>query len=444
MHSLNARITLGAGIVLAVFIVISAVALEKAFRDSAHSAREERLLAQIYLLMAAAEVNDDGVLEIADKPAEPKLDLPGSGLYASIVDGENDVVWQSRSTLSVRLPPVSSLSAGERKFARNAHADQPYLVTSYGVNWSTVNGSYPFTFIVTEDAGAYQEQLNIFRRSLWGSLSAMAVLLLVAQWFTLRWGLLPLRHVASELGRLEVGKQQQISGHYPSEVQRLTDGLNAVLSHERTQRQRYRDALADLAHSLKTPLALIRGALGENESARTASIEEQIGRMDRIIGYHLQRAAASGRTAMTLPVALRPAVDKILAALDKVHFGKTIAASVDIDPDLRFRGDESDLTEILGNILDNAFKWCRKAIRISAKIDDGWLRIRVEDDGPGIDGVDSARVLLRGARADESVPGHGIGLAVVREIVEAYDGRINIDNSALGGALIDLHLPGDA
>jgi two-component system sensor histidine kinase PhoQ len=165
--------------------------------------------------------------------------------------------------------------------------------------------------------------------------------------------------------------------------------------------------------------------------------------MDRIIGYHLQRAAASGRKTMTTPVTLQPVVEKILAALAKVHSDKSVAASTDIKPDLHFRGDESDLTEILGNLLDNAFKWCRDAVRISAKVDDERLRICVEDDGPGIGNADSARVLLRGARADESVPGHGIGLAVAREIVEAYGGRIRIDESDMGGALVELLLPGD-
>jgi two-component system sensor histidine kinase PhoQ len=442
MRSINARITIGAGIVLAVFIVISAAALEKAFRDSARNAREERLLAQIYLLMAAAEVDDNGVLVIADRPADPKLDLPGSGLYASIVDASNRIVWQSRSALAANVPPTTTFGAGARSFSQQTHGNQVFLVTSYGVNWRTQGGVYPFTFSVAEDARAYREQLNIYRRSLWGWLGAMAVMLLVAQWFTLRWGLSPLRRVADELNRLEVGKQQQIAGRYPSEVQRLTDSLNAVLSQERTQRQRYRDALADLAHSLKTPLATIRGALRDSDFSGSTSIEQQIDRMDRIIGYQLQRAAASGRTRMTTPVALRPAVEKLLAALDKVHFGKSVLTSVDIALDLHFRGDETDLTEILGNVLDNAFKWCRHSVRISAAIDGGELRVCVEDDGSGIDDVDSARVLLRGARADETVPGHGIGLAVVRDIVETYGGRIAIARSSLGGALIELRLPG--
>ena len=443
MRSINARITLGAGVVLAVFIVLSALALEKAFRDSARSAREDRLLAQIYLLMAAAEVDESGILDVAERPAEPKLDLPESGLYAFIMDGKSQIVWQSRSTLSVKLPTVATLDAGARNFNLHKQADESYLVTGYGVSWRTVNGSYPFTFSVIEDARAYQDQLNIYRRSLWGWLGAMALMLLVIQAIALRWGLLPLRQVSNELQRLEVGSQQRISGRYPSEVQRLTDSLNEVLSHERTQRQRYRDTLADLAHSLKTPLALIRGTTREINAPQATSLEEQIDRMDRIIGYHLQRAATSGRSTMTTPVPLRATVDRIIDALNKVHPDKSVASSVEIVQELQFRGDESDLTEILGNVLDNAFKWCRKTVRASASFEGGRLRLCIEDDGPGISEPDSAEVLLRGARADASVPGHGIGLAVVREIVEAYDGGIEIGKSTLGGALIELNLPGN-
>ena len=442
MRSLNARITLAAGIVLAIFVVISAVALEKAFRDSARNARGERLLAQIYLLMAAAEVDDNGMLRIDDRPAESRLDLPGSGLYASISDGNRQIVWQSRSTLSVDLPAAEKLEAGARLFVMATHTDQPYLVSSYGVNWRTMGGTYPFTFRVVEDARAYQAQLNIYRRSLWGWLGAMALILLVVQAFTLRWSLSPLRHVATELGRLEVGDQKQFSGDYPREVQRLTDSLNSVLTQERAQRQRYRDALADLAHSLKTPLALIRGTTREIGAPQATSLEEQIDRMDRIIGYHLQRAAAAGRSTMATPVPLGIAVDRLVAALGKVHSDKLVRTSTDISPDLRFRGDESDLTEILGNVLDNAFKWCAHEVHVSADVDNGKLTLTVEDDGPGIDDADAGQVLLRGARVDESVPGHGIGLAVVREVVASYGGQINISKSALGGARIELRLPG--
>ncbi len=442
MRSLNARITISAAIVLAIFVALSAFALERAFRDSARNAREERLLAQVYLLMAATEVDSDGNLRVANRSAEPRLDLPDSGLYAFIVDGNGATVWQSRSGLSRELPGTPTLAAGRQTFTQTTHGGARYLAKAFGINWNTENGSYPFTFSVIEDSSAFDEQINVYRRSLWSWLGAMAVLLLVSQWATMRWGLAPLRRVSSELNRLEAGDQPTISGRYPSEVQRLADNLNAVLSHERKQQQRYRNALADLAHSLKTPLALVRGTARDAALPDAQSIEQQVDQMDRIIGYHLQRAAASGRSTLTTPLELSATVQRIVAAMTKVYSDKQLQIIVDVDSELRFRGDEGDLTEMLGNLLDNACKWCREKVRVSASSDQQQLRICVEDDGPGISDTDAARVFVRGTRTDETVPGHGIGLAVVREIVEAYGGNASISKSALGGTLVELRLPG--
>jgi two-component system, OmpR family, sensor histidine kinase PhoQ len=444
MRSLTARVAVGAGLVLAVFIALSAFALERAFRDSARSSREERLLAQVYLLMAAAEVDAQGQLTLGNGPLDPKLEAPGSGLYAVISDEHGRAVWRSHSALNVELPQISPLPPGIPRFDEVAEAGDGLFVQSFGVSWATAGGSYPFTFSVAEDLQPYQEQLNIYRRSLWGWLGAMALLLLVAQSLILRWGLSPLRHVADELTRLEQGQQEDIAGSYPTEVRRLTDNLNTLLTHERARQKRYRDALADLAHSLKTPLALVRGALSsarpEPELGR--ALEEQVEHMDRIVGYHLQRAAASGRSGLATPVPLRPTVERTLKAVTKVRAEKQIETEVAIDPGIRFRGDEGDLMELLGNVLDNACKWCRGRVRVWATLSQGEIALSVEDDGPGISEADAQRVLERGSRADQTVPGHGIGLAVTRDILDAYGGRILIARSALGGASVTLQLPG--
>ncbi len=444
MRSLNARITVGAGVVLAVFVALSAFALERAFRDSARGARQERLLAQVYLLMAAAEVDPAGRLSLAGGPSEPRLALPSSGLYAAIVDGRGQVAWRSRSSLTVQLPAVEVLPAGEQRFAEvSGGKGEEYFLQSYGVYWMTGNASHPFTFAVAEDLVPFYQQLNLYRRSLWTWLGAMALLLLIAQSVILRWGLAPLRRVADELTRLEQGEQEQITGEYPTELKGLTENLNTLLVHERAQQKRYRDALADLAHSLRTPLTLIRAELQQidSETARVHALDEQVQRMDQIVAYHLQRAAASGRSAMTVPQALRPAVDRVVRALGKAHAEKAVQAEVVLDPAMRFRGDEGDLTEMLGNVLDNAFKWCRGRVRVRAEFRDGDLALTVEDDGPGIAPADIERLGERGVRADRSVPGHGIGLAVTRDIAEAYGGRLSISRSPIGGAAITLTLP---
>ena len=442
MHSLNSRIMISAGVALAAFVLLSAFTLENAFRDSARAAREERLLAQIFLLMAAAEVDDAGQLLIAGRPTEPRLDLPESGLYAAIVDAAGNPVWESRSALSIELPATSSLSTGKQGFSVISHNGKDYFRKTYGIEWRTESGAFPFTFAVVEDTSAYQTQLGVYRRSLWLWLGAMAALLLVSQWAVLRWGLAPLRFVTDELNRLEAGESQTIDGRYPDEVQRLVDNLNKVLSQERKQQQRYRDALADLAHSLKTPLAVVRGIAGESGPGPRKTIEEQVAQMDRIVGYHLQRAAASGRGTGSAAIELRPVTERVAGALKKVYAEKTFDVAIEIEDGVCFRGDDGDLTEVLGNVVDNAFKWCRSKVCISALTDNSMIRLRVEDDGPGIRPTDAAHVFRRGARADESTPGHGIGLSLVHDIVSTYGGSTRVGASALGGAMIEMQLPG--
>ena len=188
----------------------------------------------------------------------------------------------------------------------------------------------------------------------------------------------------------------------------------------------------------------MRGTAREGTANSIQAIEQQVDQMDRIVGYHLQRAAASGRSAMAASLGMRSSVERMIAAMKKVYSDKNPRFQVDIADDLLFRGDEGDLTELLGNLLDNACKWCRHTIRVSARIRDGQLHIVVEDDGPGIADADAARVLDRGMRADETKPGHGIGLAVVREIAGAYGGGISVGTSALGGACVTVTLPQDA
>ena len=445
MRSLNARVALSAGMVLAVFIALAAFALDQAFRDSARGAREERLLAQVYLLMSAAEVDAHGTVTIASGPLEPRFDMPQSGLYAIVTNAEGGVVWRSRSALSVDVPYGTRIPAGVHTFEQvTDRAGHGYFLQSFGVSWATSGGSFPFTFSVAEDLQPFEQQLGAYRKNLWGWLGATALLLLIAQWFTLRWGLRPLRRLADEVSRLEHGEQQQIAGDYPDEVKGLTANLNTLLTHERARQKRYRDALADLAHSLKTPLALVRGALNEAraEPALASTLQEQVERMDRIVGYHLQRAAASGRGGLLAPQAVRTPVERMVNALSKVYGEKHIDIKIDVDPALRFRGDEADLLEMLGNVLDNACKWCRRRVRVSAQASGSRLSLCVEDDGAGIAPSDAQRVLQRGVRADQSVPGQGIGLAVTRDIVAAYDGEIVIGASALGGAAVTLLLPG--
>jgi two-component system sensor histidine kinase PhoQ len=441
VRSLRIRIAVSAGLVLLLFVVLTSAALERAFRESARAAREERLLGELYLLMAAANLEDDS-LRLPPTLAEARFSVPGSGLYAQVTDAAGRPIWRSPSALGLTLPFESGLGQGERTFAlRESENGLPYFVESFGVGWATNRKPRLYTFSVAEDLSEYQEQVGQFRASLAGWLGAMAMLLLAALWFTLRWGLAPLRRVAAEVAAIENGRQARIGGDYPTELSALTENLNALLAHERAQQERLENALGDLSHSLKTPLAVVRNSLATVPGDQASPISEQLARMETVIAYQLQRARITGLTRLGTSIPVRATLERILQSLRTVYPDKTVEVSLQGADSASFQGLEGDLMEMLGNVLDNAFKWCRARIRIAVIPEESGHRITCEDDGPGIDPAQAERLLERGSRADERMPGHGIGLAVVRDICRAYGGRLALGASALGGASVSLVLP---
>lgn len=446
MMSLHGRVALSAGLVLAVFVLLTGFALDRAFHDSVRAAHEERLLGQIYLLLTAADPDDDDrELLVPEALPEARFNLAGSGLYGEIRDERGNIVWRSASAVGVAPPFASGLKPGEKRFERRADAEGiPYFVQSHGASWVLDGKPRTYTFSVAEDLSEFTREINHYRASLAAWLGGMALLLVAVLGATLRWGLRPLRQVRREIERVQGGDRERLVGTYPAELKGLTASVNALLGHERAQQKRLRNALGDLAHSLKTPLAVMRGAIGDGrvDAAVARELADQLGQMDRIVRHQLQRAMARGGTGLGTRVSVLPLADKMKSSLEKLHRDKGMTIELDIATDLVFRGAEGDLMEVLGNLLDNACKWCRDRIRLTARRQEAALELTVEDDGPGMDPTLAERLLERGARADESVPGHGIGLAMVRDIAAAYAGRIEVARSALGGAAITVRLPG--
>jgi two-component system sensor histidine kinase PhoQ len=435
MHSLHSRLLLAASLVLAGFLGATGLALDKAFRVSAEAAMQDRLQSHVYALLAAADEDTDGRIIPAEELPEPRFSKPDSGLYAVISNHEGEPLWRSGSLTGRDFGLKEQQQPGVHRFNRLARSGMELYTLAFGVAWEDYAGTESlYTFTVAEDTSVFQAEIDSFRTTLWRWLGGMALVLLLAQGFILRWGLRPLRTVTDDLQQIEQGRSDRLDGHYPKELTGLTSSLNSLIEHSKAVQIRYRNSLDDLAHSLKTPLAILQSS----DTDCQPLVREQVERMDEIISHQLQRAAVSGRTTLAKPVAVGKIVERLVRSLDKVYREKQVSVELQLDPAATFIGDEADLTEILGNLLENAYKYCRHAVRVSVSRDehaDG-VEITIEDNGPGIATEQVDTLLQRGKRMDESIPGQGLGLSMANEIITVYGGQLVFADSALGGTLL--------
>ena len=439
MLSLRARQLLAATFVLAIFIALCGAGLEQAFRRSALEAEQDRLEGLVYAMLGAAETNQNGDLSISDdRLPDPRLGRPQSGLQAALVDNRGALIWGSPS-LEDEWSAQLNQPTGTWYFQQQP--DNSFSL-SFGLRWlDRDNDPRRYTLEVIDDDQSFNLQLATYRRTLWGWLGGAALALIAVQMLVLNWSLTPLRKMVLELRGVEEGQQTKIESNYPSELTPLTGALNSMIQNERNQQTRYRNSLGDLAHSLKTPLAVLRGVVEEGTIGESLQnrLSEPLSRIQQITEYQLRKAAMAGRRTLSEPVPLRPLAEKIVQALGKVYADKQLQLQVDILPTLKLRADEGDLYEILGNLLDNACKWARQNVQISAHLNGYSAEIIVDDDGPGFP-ADSDKLLARGVRADNQVPGQGIGLSAVNELAIAYEGTISLQKSPLGGARVVLQL----
>ena len=450
MPSLTARLTLAASFVLVAFLGLTGFALERAFRNAGLAAVQDRLQGQVYTLLAATELQGDGEFVMSRGLPDGRYSSPDSGLYAQVVDEGAEVLWRSPSLLGFRIPYPAPVADGVAEFVPVVASDgRSLFALSFSVVWETgADRRYHLSFQVAENRAILASQVAHFRHSLWSWLGGAALALLLVQGAVLRFGLAPLRRVSVELSHIESGSRQRLSADYPRELTALTEGINAFIDSRRGRLERSRQALAELAHSLKTPLAVLRSLLDGNTDSREVrkTLSDQTLRMHRTIDYQLQRAATSGPTPLAPAVDIAPLLRRLQDSLLKVYAHKQLTIEARVEAGIGFHGDEGDLMEILGNLLDNACKWANRRVGVvvePCRAGGGLgIALRVEDDGPGFPADMGDAVLGHGVRGDESTPGHGIGLAVVRDIVrEAYGGDITVGASDMGGAAVTISIP---
>jgi len=443
--SLRKRLFIAAFVVLAAFLGLSAISLNNAFDTSADNAQHKRLQNYVYSILSAVEFHNNGSVTMPEKLAEPEFEIPNSGLYAQISTGKH-IIWQSTSALgrSLGLPEHPHSPDNERISIVSIENEGEFITLTYDIIWENDFGEhFNYTINIAEALSSIEQEKAGFQRSLWYWLGGTGLILLIAQAFMLRWSLRPLEKVTNDLNAIKTGSKERLSDNYPVEVNQLTENINTLLDHEKLRRERYKNSLADLAHSLKTPLAVLRSEFDDNSQHAHlhTTIHEQINRISDLVDYQLQRASTEGQSSLQAPVSLGHVINKILHSLDKVYLAKNIQHQFEMEQDIFVHADEGDMYELLGNLLDNAYKYCTNRVAILVRWQENFLEIIIDDNGKGVPLQDRDLIIKRGKRIDTEVDGHGLGLAIASDIVEAYQGSLQLHTSPLGGARFTIQLP---
>ncbi|MEN9704740.1 MAG: hypothetical protein RLZZ393_619 [Pseudomonadota bacterium] len=447
--SVSRRLLLSVAVPLLLFFGITVEILDHRFQVLADESLRAQLDAELIALITSSDPDEAGAVAPLLKSADSRLATPGSGLYARVVNRRGLQVWRSPSNAGITIDYGAPLLPGKTEYREvPGPAGVMHATLSRGLRWEDERGRrLDLTFTVAMSLAPHDAQLGKFRRELFGGFTVVGLGLLVALSVLLRWALRPLRELSRQIGEVEAGERGRLDSPWPRELRGVVANLNALLDADRNRISRYRDTLGNLAHSLKTPLAVIRSSLSAKDPATiAAAVDEQVGRMTAIVEHQLKRAVGGGPSiGRGVPVA--PIVQDLRGALLKAHAGKDFSLEVTVDAGALFAGDKDDLYEALGNLMQNAAKWCRSRVTVSGgvrELVDGSRRLEVlvEDDGPGILPAERERVMQRGARADEIVPGHGLGLSMVRDMAQMYGGEVLLGDSALGGARLSLLLPG--
>lgn len=441
--SLRLRLIVLAALVTAVSLGLVGLALDAAFHKSSEAGLRTRLESLVYLVLAATEIADDGSLRVQDDPGDPRMGQPGSGIYAH-VHGQQDQ-WTSPSSMGVNLPALPTIEPGATGFSVPS-SDDGFYTYSYGVAFELPDERLlPVTVTILAGAQELLQEEQAFRAGMSRSLGSVGVILVLAQLLFLALGFRPLRRITHDIAGIESGRLQRLEDDYPKELEPLIRNLNNLLDTEKANQTRYSNALDSLAHSLKTPLSVIRSSLPVDTSAKSEVVDHAVSDMQHLIATRLQRAAASTRRTMAQAVDVTTQIGRLVQSLNRVYSHKMINIDAKIETDLVFYGEQRDLLELAGNLLDNACKYGGGQVRLSARLlvaakPRAGISLQVEDNGPGIAAEDSEQLLRRGVRGDERVEGHGFGLAIVLEIVSAYNGEIEIKQSDLGGACVSVSL----
>lgn len=431
---------------LALFLTAAGSVLDRAFQASAERSAAAELELQLLTLVGLAEP-DGGVLQLPDVLPDGRWQQPGSGLYGIALDAGGGLAWRSPSlagsALTALAAPAPAPGAIVQDRLRNASLGLLFRAR-IAVEYAAASGSpgRRYLFVVAISEARTRAEVASFRDTLWAGLGAVALLMALALALLVGIVARPLGRMARAVDAVERGDSDSVGDGWPSELAGVAANVDRFIAHERAQRKAYLEMLENVAHTLKTPLSVLRNALAA-QPADVVTAQSQVQRMDAVLQERLSRIVVRPLREARLPV--RPVLDDIAHALARIYPRHRF--DVDCADDVVFPGDEVHLHELVGNLADNAAKYGRSRVRLRAARLGNGMQLVVEDDGGGFPEVAREALLQRGVRADQHRDGQGLGLAMVAEIVGAYGGALELlsrppgDAAPLGGACVSVTLP---
>ena len=451
--SLARRLMIGGALWALIVLVGGGFLLSAIYRAQTRQLLDEELDRTLRVLTRAVSYTEGGELDYTAEalPSDPVFRTPLSGRYWAIVQTDRDgrfvadfrpqSLWDGPVPLRPEEATRPLADPGEIYRSNGVGPNnEPLRVAAQSIILEEI--ANPVLLVAAADRREADQSAGRFTLLLLGAMGALAAGVLGAMWGGVRVALRPLTRVKQDIADIRAGRSTQLSEDYPSEVVPLSDELNKLLEHNRAVVERAQTHVGNLAHALKTPLAVLRNE-AKDDSTLARTVSRQTESMRANVEHYLKRAQAAARAeALGARTVVAPVVEGLARTFSKLYIEKAIAVETDLPATLTFRGEKQDLEEMLGNLLDNACKWAAGSVRVSGEQLNGeMIEVHVDDDGPGLSLEEQKAALKRGVRLDETEPGTGLGLDIVKELAELYSGQLNLSRSPDGGLRASLCLP---
>ncbi|BDR13872.1 ATP-binding protein [Vibrio sp. STUT-A11] len=429
--SIKSRLVLAAVVWLTAMILAAGVTIPTQVYNYMVDDTRSQLSVFMDEIAAQLEIDKTGHLSLAAQLSDPRFNRPYSGLYWSASTKTH--LERSRSLWDKRIE--------YKELDKDAYGarDEKLITLEKVLYLPDYNG--PIHVVVGIDEAPIKNTLQTLIGQLWLILGLLFAGVLTVILVQIAWSLSPLTKLQKELAELKSGNKTSLEETYPKEISPLISDLNALLFHYQELLERARNHAGNLSHALKTPLSVLKNEVRTLDTTVQSRLDEPLNQIQSHIDYHLGRARMAGSMNI-LSVKANPAqrVDAISMAFDKVYVQRDITLVNELDSELNVAVEKSDLDEMLGNLLENSYKWANQMIRVHSTQDKENIRLIIEDDGPGIPQEQLERVTQRGFRLDEETPGSGLGLNIVSEMAHSYRGQLDLESSKMGGLKATLIL----